>query len=631
MVVRKRAYIISGGKFYPGEPVTNDQIESRLGQVGSSPSRLRERVLQQNRIQLRHYAIDEQQRTLWTNAQMAALAARDAVGRTSWSIEDIPLLVAATSQGDLPLPGFASMVHGELGMPPCEIATLHGICASSVAALRHATLAIEAEHVRAALCVASEFPSRLLKASRFQAQGFGDAKRIPIETEFLRWMLSDGAGAFVLCDSPHPTDLSLEIESIVLKSYAGQYPPCMFVGSKSEVTADPSVGWLDHRSYEEASAAGAINLHQTVNLLEDVVRICVNGVFELVETGALDPGGVDWWVTHYSSHLFREQACELFARGGMPLPQDRIFSNLYHRGNVGSAAFPLMVEELLASGRLEPGQRLLCIVPESGRFLFGYVILKVVGPDSPSARTSGSVARAVRRPDRSPAPDIKTSGSPIEAQLVRQLSGVWSDFENRLVQVPFIQKMYQGRLTLEDYRQLLFNLRQQVIDGSRWISRAASNLTTENFPIRSAFIGHSSDEHRDFEMIERDYVAVGGNLDEIRGGRKNIGSEALSEFILSRASRENPFDLIGAMFIIEGLGRRVARKWAERIRDQLGLENRQVSFLLYHSESDDVHFQRLDAAVQSGVLTEQLVKDVVKTAKIVARLYVLQLEELGNC
>ena len=51
---------------------------------------------------------------------------------------------------------------------------------------------------------------------------------------------------------------------------------------------------------------------------------------------------------------------------------------------------------------------------------------------------------------------------------------------------------------------------------------------------------------------------------------------------------------------------------------------------MYHSESDDIHFERLDAAVQSGILTESLVKDIVRTAKVVARLYVLQLEELGN-
>jgi len=627
--MRHPVYITSMGKFYPGEPVSNEDMEARLGQIGEKPSRLREKVLKQNRIQQRYYAIDSQQQTQFSNATMAANAIRDAVSRTSFNLDDIPLLVAATSQGDLPLPGFASMVHGELKTPPCEIATLHGICASSVAGLRHASLAISAEEVPLAVSVASEFPSRLIKASRFEAQGYGSEERLPFESEFLRWMLSDGAGAFLLQNEPSQTELSLEIESIHLKSYAGQYPPCMFVGNKEAVLADPQQGWLDYASYEEASAAGAINLHQSIHLLEDVVRICVNGVFELVEAGKLDPQSIDWWVTHYSSHLFRDQACELFARGGMPIPQERIYTNLYHRGNVGSAAFPLMVEELLQSGQLEPGQRLLCIVPESGRFLFGYVVLKVVAPTT-EQKSINSATKERTDLGTIEAPDIKTSGAPIEESLVRQLSGVWTDFENRLMQVPLIEKMYSERMTIEEYRQLLLNLRQQVIDGSRWISRAASNLTREHFPIRSAFIGHSSDEHRDFEMLERDYVSVGGEIDDIQSGQKNIGSEALSEFILSKASRENPFDLIGAMFIIEGLGRRVARKWAERIKEQLDLEEKQVSFLMYHSESDDIHFERLDAAVQSGVLTEPLVNDIVKTAKVVARLYVLQLEEIGN-
>ncbi len=286
-----------------------------------------------------------------------------------------------------------------------------------------------------------------------------------------------------------------------------------------------------------------------------------------------------------------------------------------------------MLEELFHSGQLQPGERILCIVPESGRFTFGYILLTVVGKTEPTRPRVESVSVSSETIEP---PDIKTGGTKLEELLVRQLSHVWSDFENRLNQVPIVVKMNEGRLTLRNYRELLYNLRQQVIDGSRWISRAASNITREQFPIRSAFIGHSSDEHRDFEMLEHDYVSVGGDLDEIQSGQKNIGSEALSEFILSRASRENPFDLIGTMFIIEGLGRRVARRWAERIRDQLELSDEQVSFLLYHSESDDIHFERLDLAVQSGILTDDLVDAIVKTAKVTARLYLLQLEEIGN-
>jgi 3-oxoacyl-[acyl-carrier-protein] synthase-3 len=611
------------GKYLPGEPINNDQMEAHLGRIGSKPSALRERVLRQNMIEQRYYAIDNHQRTIISNARMAANAVRDAIANGTTDLKHVRLLVAATSQGDLPLPGFASMVHGELALPPCEIATIHGICASSVVALRHAVLAVGSGDVQSAACVASEFASRLLKASRFQAQGYGDEKRLPFESEFLRWMLSDGAGAFLLSNTPAQRGLSLEIEHISIKSYAGQFPPCMFVGNREETLSEPPVGWLDHPDYESASLAGAINLHQSTDLLKDVVRLCVNGVFDLVEEGKLDPQTIDWRVTHYSSHLFREQAYDLLVRGGITVPHDRVFTNLYNQGNVGSASFPLMLGELFRSGRLRSGERILCIVPESGRFMFGYVLLRVVGEASRGAAPLLPAMISVP-------PDIKTGGSEIEASLVRKLSVVWTDFENRLNRVPIVSKMYAGRMTLDDYRELLFNLRQQVIDGSRWISRAASNVTRDYFPIRSAFIGHSRDEHRDFEMIERDYVSVGGDLNEIRAGAKNIGSTALSEYVLSRASRENPFDLIGAMFIIEGLGRRVAGRWAERIRDQLTLEPHQVSFLTYHSASDDVHFERLDAAVQSGILTENLVAEIVTSAKVVARLYLLQLEEIGN-
>jgi 3-oxoacyl-[acyl-carrier-protein] synthase-3 len=219
---------------------------------------------------------------------------------------------------------------------------------------------------------------------------------------------------------------------------------------------------------------------------------------------------------------------------------------------------------------------------------------------------------------------------PLAQSLVRQLALVWFDFEDRLRRVPIVAKLYEGRFTTQDYKALLFNLRQQVIDGSRWIARAASSITAEYFQIRSAFIGHTGEEHRDFEMLERDYAVVGGNLDEIRNGRKNIGSEALSAYMLQRASEENPFELIGAMFIVEGLGNRIARQWGERIQEQLALGSDAVSFLLYHSESDVKHFQRLDFAIGAGILTERLVADIVKCAKVTARLYALQLEEIGH-
>ena len=220
-------YITSAGIHLPGDPVGNDEMEDVLGRIAGKDSRARERVLKQNGIQSRHYAIDRSGRTTISNAGMAAEAVKSAVSRSSVGLEDLAVLVAASSQGDIPLPGFASMVHGELDMPPCELASLHGICASGVVALRHSAALIESGAASRVACVASELPSRLMKASRCAAQGYGTDKKLPFETEFLRWMLSDGAGAFVLQDTPSDRGLSLQLDWIKVKSYASRCPPCM--------------------------------------------------------------------------------------------------------------------------------------------------------------------------------------------------------------------------------------------------------------------------------------------------------------------------------------------------------------------------------------------------------------------
>jgi 3-oxoacyl-[acyl-carrier-protein] synthase-3 len=613
------------GKFLPGEPIDNDSMEEYLGRLFGKASRVRARILKQNGIRTRHYAIDRDQKTLFSSAEMASNAVRNAMARAALEPEAIDFLAAATSQGDFPLPGFASMVHAEIGAPSCEIATLHGVCASGVMALKSAMLQVLSGGKKTAVACASEFASRLFKSTRFEAQQKVKAGSLGFDSEFLRWMLSDGAGAAVLRCSPAPIGLSFEIEWIELKSFANRFATCMYVGpeqAERKKTSDRLVSWLDYPSYQAAADDGAINLRQNIRMLPDVLRCAVHGLLELVEKTKLEPATIDWLVAHYSSHVFRDEAYELAAKAGFDIPRERWFSNLYTTGNVGSASIFLLLEELLHSGKLEPGQRILCLVPESGRFLFEYMLLKVVG--------TPAVRRASAPFARSEPPQLEAGKNPLAQSLVRQLGVVWFDFEDRLRRVPIVAKLYAGSFTTEDYKALLFNLRQQVIDGSRWISRAASSITAEHFEVRSAFIGHSGDEHRDFEMLESNYAAVGGSLEEIRNGRKNIGSEALSAYMLQRASEENPFELIGAMFIIEGLGNRIAKQWGERIKEQLGLENRAVSFFLYHSESDVKHFRRLDLAIGAGILTEKRVAEIVKCSKVTARLYALQLEEIGN-
>lgn len=214
--------------------------------------------------------------------------------------------------------------------------------------------------------------------------------------------------------------------------------------------------------------------------------------------------------------------------------------------------------------------------------------------------------------------------------LFDRLADVWVGLEAQLDEVPVFRKLDEGTVTLDDYKQLLRNLRQQVVDGSPWIARAASNFDMDHFALRSAAMHHAEEEHRDYQMIERDYVAVGGTLDEIRSGRKNIGSEALSGYMFRYAERPNPVGLLGAMYIIEGLGAQRAAGWANRFQEVLGLANNQVHFMKYHQEADAEHTGNLEALLTSGIISDADADEIVRCAEVVARLYVMQLTELDS-
>jgi 3-oxoacyl-[acyl-carrier-protein] synthase-3 len=214
------------------------------------------------------------------------------------------------------------------------------------------------------------------------------------------------------------------------------------------------------------------------------------------------------------------------------------------------------------------------------------------------------------------------------AAVLRRLAVVWTDFEARLEATPLIRKLNRGRFTLDDYQAFLIQLRQQVKDGALWMSRAASNIDEAHLELRSSLMRHAVTEHRDFRMPEADFVACGGELEVIRAGEKNLGSEALSAWMFHEASKPNPFGLLGAMFIIEGLGSIKAAEWGRRVRDRLDLPAEAVAFLLYHGENDARHMEEFAAMLRMTPLDAAGQARIVRCAEVTARLYALQIEEV---
>jgi len=602
----------------PNTAVSNEQMEDFLGRIHGKDSRHKQRVLKQNGIQTRYYALNQQQETTHSNAQMAVKAIENAVQKSNVRTTDVALLCTGTTQGDLPIPGFASMVHAGLGMGRCEVSSHQSVCASGIMALKNAFAQIRCGEKPNAVCVGSEFASRLFKSSRFEAQGVDS---LPFSVEFLRWMLSDGAGAFVLQNKKNDSGISLKIDWIDIKSHANEFPVCMFTG-KTDNKNESEQTWLDYPSYEEASKAGAINLQQDPRLLDNLVKTGVAHYFELINEGKIHRDKINWFCCHYSSEVFKGPIKELMQKGGGEIPDEKWFSNLTSKGNTGAASIYIMLDELMYSAKLRAGDQILCMVPESGRFITSFMHLTVVGETDLTKK--GYVVREIE------SPELKIDKNETSEWLVRHLAQVWINFETELLNVPVVTKIHHGTLSLADYKLLLTDLRQQVIDGSQWISRAASHIDIGLFELRSAFIRHTAAEHKDYQLLEKNYEALGEDIEKIRSGDKNIGSVALTSFMFQQASKPNPIDLLGAMFIIEGIGKRLAGYWGKMIQDQLNLRDDQVSFFTYHGVADENHFHNLEKALDHPQMNLEMAKRIVKTAKTTAKLYIMQLDELGN-
>ena len=245
MTALRNVYITAAGAHLPGPPVNNEQIEELLGLVGGKGSRLKKRILAQNGILTRHYALDREGRTTHLNEELAAFAIQQALSRRGLPLTAVEMLAVGTTQGDLPVPGFASMVHGRLGGGPMEVLSAGGVCCSGMAALVGVARAVATGQREVGVACGSELVSRMLKASRFAEEGTlegrgddGDDALIGtargsfrmFDADFLRWMLSDGAGALVIEPTPAPAGLSLRIEWVDVVSHAHSHPVCMYVG-----------------------------------------------------------------------------------------------------------------------------------------------------------------------------------------------------------------------------------------------------------------------------------------------------------------------------------------------------------------------------------------------------------------
>lgn len=381
----QHVYITHISSFFPNDPVSNEDMESILGEIGGRPSRAKKLILRSNKIKSRYYAIDPKTgEASHSNTELTAEAIRN-LQRMGCDLDKLALLACGTTLPDQIMPNHALMVQGELQLHPCEAVATSGICLSGMMALKYGYLSIKAQETTNAIATGSENVSSLMRGHLFKEEsktGEEQLKQhkneIAFEKDFLRWMLSDGAGAVWMSDKPLRDSLSLRIDWIKQTSYAGELPTCMYSGADKEEsgkingwrTFSPQA-WMDHSVFA---------IKQDVKLLnEKIIEYTITKPLQtLVDDGLVDAETIDWFLPHYSSGYFRDKVYDGIVAAGCDIPQERWFSNLSSKGNTGSASIYIILDELFHSGKLKKGETLLCYIPESGRFSTAFMQLTVV-------------------------------------------------------------------------------------------------------------------------------------------------------------------------------------------------------------------------------------------------------------
>ena len=382
----REVYVTHTAAAFPNAPVGNDDIEDILGRVHGKPSRARKIVLKRNGIKRRFYALDPatgEQTT--TNAQLTAQAIRGLFTDPT-ELEMVDCLALGTTSPDQIAPNHAVMVHGELGIPPCEVVGTSGICMSGVTALKYGYLAVKSGEAKCAVTGGSEVLSPLMLARNFEAEpshrvdALTSQPELGFERDFLRWMLSDGAGVFALADRPsaQPGRVSLRLDWVDVVSYANQLETCMYMGARKN--PDGSLeGWVSQDRQKIVDDA-LWSLQQDVRLLnENIVDVTfTQHLRSIIERRDIDVTAINHFLPHISSMYFYDKVYHALVRLGCEIPRDRWFTNLVDVGNIGAASVFVMVDDLIRSEKLQPGDSVLCFVPESGRFSSSFMHMTAV-------------------------------------------------------------------------------------------------------------------------------------------------------------------------------------------------------------------------------------------------------------
>ena len=321
----RRSQVTGCGSYLPARVMTNAQLAKT---VDTSDEWIRQRTgIRERRV------VEDGERT----SDLGLKAAREALDMARLEVDDLDLIVCATSTPDETFPATATRIQAELGMTGGAAFDVQAVCTGFIYALAVADNFVRLGQARNALVIGAETFSRILDwTDRSTCVLFGD-----------------GAGAVVLqgVDGAGNAEASGILSTHLYSD--GRHHDALYVDG-----GPSSTGTVGHLRMEGRE----VFRHAVVRMVE--------AIDAALEANGLTARDIDWLVPHQANL----RIIEAMARR-LNLPEDRVVVTVDRHANTSAASIPLALCEAVRDQRIRSGD-LILMEAMGGGFTWGSALVR---------------------------------------------------------------------------------------------------------------------------------------------------------------------------------------------------------------------------------------------------------------
>jgi 3-oxoacyl-[acyl-carrier-protein] synthase-3 len=304
-----RSQVIGCGAYLPQGVMTNADLAKK---VDTSDEWIRART----GIERRHIAAKGE-----TTSDLALKAAQAALSDAKVGVDEIDLVVVATTTPDETFPSVATKIQARLGMTRGAAFDVQAVCSGFIYGLAVADNFIRCGQAKTVLLIGAETMSRLMDwTDRTTCVLFGD-----------------GAGAIVL-RAGEGEGAAADRGVLNTKLYSdGRLHDMLYVDGGPSTTG--TTGFLRMQGKE-------VFKHAVINIADSITASAAEAGVAITD--------IDWFVPHQANQRILDGTARR-----LHLPPERFVSTIVEHGNTSAASVPLALAVAVGDGRIKRGDLVL--------------------------------------------------------------------------------------------------------------------------------------------------------------------------------------------------------------------------------------------------------------------------------